>query len=95
MIQIDFKGHKIDALLVSSLANVRYLTGFTGSNGIVLLTPDSITLITDPRYGVQSRQEAKQSKVVVAKRPLWEAAVSAIKRKKLRRVGFEESRVTF
>ncbi len=95
MIQIDYKGHKIDALLISSLANVRYLTGFTGSNGMVLLTPDSMTLITDPRYGVQSRQEAKQCKIVVAKRPLREAAVSAIKRKKLRRVGFEESRLTF
>ncbi len=95
MIQIDYKGHKIDALLISSPANVRYLTGFTGSNGLVLLTPDSMKLITDPRYGVQSRQEVKQAKVLVAKRPLWEAVVSTIKRKKLRRVGFEQERLTF
>lgn len=37
-------------LLVSALANIRYLTGFTGSNAFVLATPDGLTFITDGRY---------------------------------------------
>lgn len=43
-----------DALLVSNLDNIRWLTGFTGSNGWVVLAPDCLTLITDGRYGDQA-----------------------------------------
>jgi Xaa-Pro aminopeptidase len=43
-----------EALLVSDLTNVRWLTGFTGSNGWVVVRPDSLTLITDGRYGQQA-----------------------------------------
>ena len=43
-----------DALLVSSLTNIRWLTGFTGSNGWVLITPDEVVLVTDGRYGDQA-----------------------------------------
>lgn len=44
-------------LLVSDLTNVRWLTGFTGSNGWVVLAPDSLTLVTDGRYGVQAASQ--------------------------------------
>lgn len=43
-----------DALLVSDLSNIRWLTGFTGSNGWALLTPDEVVVITDGRYGEQA-----------------------------------------
>lgn len=46
-----------DALLVSDLTNVRWLTGFTGSNGWVVLGPDRLMLITDGRYGDQAAQQ--------------------------------------
>lgn len=96
---IDFTALKIDALLVSSLPNVRYLSGFTGSNGMVILEPEKMTLFTDPRYTLQAAQEAQQAKlptsVVIARSYLWEAVTTAIKRKKLRRIGFEKSKITF
>ena len=38
------------ALLVTGTANLRWATGFTGSNGALLLTPDGATLLTDARY---------------------------------------------
>lgn len=38
-------------LLVSSLVNIRYLTGFTGSNAFLYATPDGCTFVTDGRYG--------------------------------------------
>lgn len=47
----------VDALLVARLPNVRYLTGFTGSAGIVALTPDGLVLVTDGRYAAQSRAQ--------------------------------------
>jgi Xaa-Pro aminopeptidase len=96
---IDFKSLKIDALLVSSLPNVRYLTGYTGSNGMALLTPDALTLFTDPRYDIRAREEVKQAKlptqVRIATKPLWEAAARHIQRKRLKRTGFEGSQVSY
>jgi Xaa-Pro aminopeptidase len=44
----------VAALLVSDLDNVRWLTGFTGSNGWALVAPDEIVVITDGRYGAQA-----------------------------------------
>jgi len=46
-----------EALLVSDLTNVRWLTGFTGSNGWVVLGPDQLTLVTDGRYGEQAARQ--------------------------------------
>src|SRR5579864_4107536 len=85
---------KIDALLVSWLPNVRYLSGFTGSNGLVLLTPDSMTLFTDPRYTIQASEESR-AKVVTAKVPLIRRAALSIKRKRLKHIGFEKSRLSY
>jgi Xaa-Pro aminopeptidase len=49
-------GHK--NLLVSDLKNIRYLTGFSGSNAAVLLNADgAATIVTDGRYDTQVRQE--------------------------------------
>jgi Xaa-Pro aminopeptidase len=41
---------EIDALIVTNLVNVRYLTGYTGSNGIVVLSAERAVLVTDFRY---------------------------------------------
>ena len=45
---------KLDALIVSALPNIRYLCGFTGSNGLLILSGDSATLFTDPRYTIRA-----------------------------------------
>ena len=46
-----------EALVVSELTNVRYLTGFTGSAGIVLVTADDLLFVSDGRYRDQSADE--------------------------------------
>ena len=96
---IDFEEEKIDALLVSSLPNIRYLTGFTGSNGMVLLTPESMTLFTDPRYSIQAGEESRQAvlptRVSVSTKQLWQTALQAVELRKLKRVGFEGGHLSF
>jgi len=52
-----------EALLVTDLSNIRWLTGFTGSNGWVLLKPDEIVLLTDGRYGDQATAQMSESGV--------------------------------
>src|SRR5437870_13543197 len=48
----------LDGLLVSSRANVRYLTGFSGSAALVAVTRGDVLLVTDFRYDEQARAEA-------------------------------------
>src|SRR5580692_3682325 len=85
---------KLDALLVTSLHNVRYLTGFTGSNGWVLLCKDrSAILFTDPRYTVQARHQVN-CRVLIAKGPLVKSVLREIDRARVSRLGFEPDNLT-
>jgi len=92
---IPFNDLKIDALLVSALPNIRYLTGFTGDNALLLLTPAGQTLFTDPRYTIQASEESKCPVKIHTKGPLDQAAADRIRRKKLKRVGFEAPRIAY
>jgi Xaa-Pro aminopeptidase len=47
----------IDALVVTNLTNVRYLTGFTGSAGLLAVTRERAVLMTDGRYRTQSAEQ--------------------------------------
>ena len=51
----------VDLLLVTDLVNVRYLTGYTGSNGLAVIGPQTRTFITDFRYVSQSAEEVEPS----------------------------------
>jgi len=84
---------KLDALLVSGAPNVRYLTGFTGDNGNVLVTPEKAVLFTDPRFEIQAAQEV-ECQVRIAKGPLVMDVLAAIKRLRLKRIGYEPARMT-
>jgi Xaa-Pro aminopeptidase len=52
-----FDAHEVDALVVTTLANVRYLTGFSGSAGVLTVTRDAALLTTDGRYRTQSSEQ--------------------------------------
>jgi len=53
----EMEGLGVDALLVTNLTNVRYLTGFTGSAALLLVTGDGALFVTDGRYTTQSQAE--------------------------------------
>ncbi len=55
--------HPAAALAVTDLTNVRWLTGFTGSNGSVALLPDRVVLITDGRYRDRAADEMTEAGV--------------------------------
>jgi Xaa-Pro aminopeptidase len=52
-----FEPEGVDALLVTRLPNVRYLTGFTGSAAILLVGPDEMVFVTDGRYAEQAADQ--------------------------------------
>jgi Xaa-Pro aminopeptidase len=86
---------KVDAFLISALPNIRYLSGFTGSNALLLVAPGRPTLFTDPRYAIQAAQETSECAVKVARGPLVPAAAQLIARRGWKRIGFERGRLMF
>ena len=64
-------GDGVDALLVTRPSNVRYLTGFTGSNGTVLLAGEMTVLATDGRYAEQAAAESPDVDIVVGRADDW------------------------
>jgi Xaa-Pro aminopeptidase len=52
-----------DALLVTRMVNIRYLTGFTGSSALLLVRPDDLVFVTDGRYRDQSALELGEAGV--------------------------------
>jgi Xaa-Pro aminopeptidase len=82
-----------DAALITRLANVRYLSGFTGSNGALLVTPDAAALATDGRYEEQSAAEAPDVERVIDRNTVPALAALAAARG-LRRVAIETHDVT-
>ncbi|MEO8659202.1 MAG: Xaa-Pro peptidase family protein [Bryobacteraceae bacterium] len=83
----------LDALLVSYLPNVRYLTGFTGSNALLLLSPGRAQLLTDPRYTIQATQEV-DCPVTVVKKSLWKYLPTILGRSRWKNVGIEAAHLT-
>lgn len=77
-----------DAILVSRLIHVRYLCGFSGSNGALLLTVDGAILFTDGRYLTQAAAEAPDV-AVVRERAVVPAGVAAARARGCRRLAVE------
>lgn len=61
-----------ETLLVSNPTNIRYLCGFSGSNGILLINQNLALLLTDPRYDIQSHQETFDVEIEIAS-DIWNA----------------------
>lgn len=64
--------------LVTSLPNVRYLSGFTGSNGALFLTPAECVFITDGRYAEQARNETAGCRLHVVEQGSFAAGVAHV-----------------
>lgn len=60
-----------ETFLVSNYSNIRYLSGFTGSNSLLVISRDKQLIITDPRYDIQSRAEVDEFEIVVAS-DIWD-----------------------
>lgn len=90
----SFERLKLPALAVSHLPNVRYLTGFTGSNALLLLTDRDALLFTDPRYELQAQDEV-DCKVQIVRGPLWPALGKVLARRKIAGLGIESEYVSY
>lgn len=73
-LQKMLSAHRLDALLVTHLPNVRYLCGFTGSAGVLLVTANRSVFFTDGRYTDQARAEVQAARIVITRKGPMAAA---------------------
>lgn len=59
----------VECLLLNDMTNIRWATGFSGSSGAALVTPDSAHFVTDSRYGIQAEGEVVDFTVEVYRSP--------------------------
>jgi Xaa-Pro aminopeptidase len=85
----------VEAFLVTRLPNVRYLTGFSGSNGQLILTPDDGVFLTDGRYAEQSRREVSDLRRALYSGEFARPFAKACEDLEIRRVAFESAGVTY
>jgi Xaa-Pro aminopeptidase len=81
---------ELDCLLVTGLVNVRYLTGFTGTNGACVVARDERLFLTDSRYVEQSKQQVTEFERLEASRELLGDLAARLKG----RAGFDDAHVS-
>ena len=85
----------VDALLVTHLPNIQYLTGFRGSAGMLLVDPERSVLVTDSRYSIQAPAEAHGAAAVeIEPVNLWDRLRLVLTGRMVRSLGFESDRLT-
>lgn len=85
---------ELDALLVTNLVNVRYLTGYTGSNGVALVGLDDLRcFVTDFRYVTQAEQQVHGFARRIGEQDLLDEAVAALPAGDLR-LGIEDQHMS-
>jgi len=90
----SLESSKLDALLVTHLPHVRYLTGFSGSKGICIINSRHQYFLTDSRYRDQAREEVTACRVLVSKDSLYHAVLKTRLFTARMRVGFEGQSVS-
>ncbi len=85
---------QLDGILLLNLENIRYLSGFTGSDGAFFLTRKEAFLLVDSRYWTQAEHEVQDSQIFRYKKKI-DGIVSLLEDLNLKRIGFESSSLTF
>src|SRR5271166_4434850 len=105
MLRMDYAGRqkrfqrtlneqKLDGFVVTHAANLRYLCGYTGSNGLLLFLDGRRVFFTDGRYTEQAREEVKGARVVIAKGTLMAEAPKLLAKSGTATIGFEADLTT-
>lgn len=85
-----FEDNDLDAILISGLENIRYLCGFSGSDGALLLARDAAWFLCDSRYTTQAAGEVADAEVREYSLK-YEAIGTLVRERKMRRIGFESA----
>jgi Xaa-Pro aminopeptidase len=93
-LQKSLRPSKLDSLLVTHAANWQYLTGFTGESGALVVSPHGTTLITDGRFTLQAKEEARGVRVQLQQGGLYSSVGEFLRQTRMKRVGFDAGQMT-
>lgn len=85
----------LDSFLITSPYNLRYLTNFTGTTGLAVITLEKAFFITDFRYTEQATAQAQGFEIIKNVGPIFEEVADLVQKEGLRELGFEETTVSF
>lgn len=85
----------LDAILITNEFNRRYITGFTGTSGVALVTPEDAILITDFRYIEQATEQAPGFNIIEHTRAIEQEVANQLKRLDIQKLVFEKEHVTY
>ncbi|MEW9049672.1 MAG: aminopeptidase P family protein [Neobacillus sp.] len=94
-LRASFSAHGIDGMLITSQFNRRYVSGFSGSSGVVLISADRAQFITDFRYIEQAAKECQGYEIVKHTGTMPEEVAKQAKELGIQKLGFEEEHLTF
>lgn len=87
--------HRFEAILIGSEHNRRYISGFTGSSGMVLITLRESYLLTDFRYRTQAPQQAAGFQIIEHGSSPLEDVLGLLRQAKLTKLAFEQDHVVY
>lgn len=85
----------LDAILITSPYNRRYVTNFTGTAGVAIVSKEDARFVTDFRYIEQANEQAANFKIVEHKQPIHQELNEQLKELNVNKLGFEKDHVTF
>ena len=88
-----FTEANVDAFVFFDLVTIRYLCGFTGTDGALIVSKDTTSFLSDSRYQTQARQQVKAESVLCYQKKM-DGVVDELKRLGLKCVGFESETLT-
>lgn len=93
-VRLSLESKRIDALLVTDLTNVAYLTGFTGTNGQVVVDSKSATFFTDGRYAARSSALVQEADIKIYENKLADLLPGHLTEHSITRLGIEATTMT-
>jgi len=93
-VRASFGRAKIDAALISNPADQLWLTGFSGEDGAVLVTPRGVALLTDGRFDQTADIEAPWARKILRKTRGPEETLRECRKRRIHRLGFDPGHVS-
>src|SRR4030066_553206 len=90
---LKLSDYNIDSIIFFSMSNIRYFSGFTGSDGVLLVTPGKAILLVDGRYTAQAALETINVQIIEYKDKIM-GIIQTIDDYRLKYIGFEAASIT-
>ena len=91
MINEILKKKNLEAIIITSPENLYYFSGFTGGEGLLVLTTEKKYIIVDGRYTIQAKEQAKDFEVIEFKALPYQIVADM----KFDKIGFEDKRISY